>query len=277
MAVERQASPSRTLAQGLDWAVCKVNCTLGPHDRPFEERHVYTSIAAVLDGTFRYRSGHGTALLYPGSFLLGNAGACFECGHEHGTGDRCVSFGFAPSFFEEIAASAGGTSKLRFQSPMLPALPAMMRSLVDIEASLIKTDAPAMEDFAIRVAERVVSIVSSFKPHQTAPSPRDQRRISDAVRFIEEHSSEPLDLARLAAVSHMSKYHFLRTFRRMIGSTPHQYLLDMRVRRSAVRIRTGAEALTRIATDAGFSDISTFHQRFRKVLGVTPRMLRAAR
>lgn len=277
MAAKQQTPSSRTLAQGPDWAVWEVNCTLGPRDRPFEERHVYTSIAAVLDGTFQYRSAHGTALLYPGAFLLGNAGACFECGHEHGAGDRCVSFGFAPSLFEEIAASAGGTSKLHFQSAMLPALPTMMRSLVDIEASLIKTDALAMEDFTIGLAERVVSIISSFKPNPTAPSARDQRRISDAVRFIEEHSSDSLDLSRLAAVSHMSKYHFLRTFRRMIGSTPHQYLLDMRVRRSAVRIRAGDESMTRIAVDAGFNDISTFHQRFRKVLGVTPRMLRTAR
>jgi len=231
----------------------------------------------VLEGTFQYRSAHGTALLYPGSFLLGNAGACFECGHEHGIGDRCVSFGFAPSLFEEIAATAAGKSKLRFQSAMLPALPTMMRSLVHIEASLIKTDALTMEAFAIGLAERVVSLVSSFKPNRTAPSARDQRRISDAVRFIEEHSGEPLDLARLAAVSHMSKYHFLRTFRRMIGSTPHQYLLDTRVRRSAVQIRAGDQSVTRIAAEAGFNDISTFHRRFREIVGVTPRMLRTSR
>ena len=106
MAEEARTPSSRTLAQGPDWAVWEVNCTLGPQDRPFEERHEFTSIAAVLRGTFQYRSSHGTELLYPGSFLLGNAGACFECGHDHGTGDHCIAFGFAPSLFEEIAASA---------------------------------------------------------------------------------------------------------------------------------------------------------------------------
>ena len=41
----------------------------------------------------------------PGALMLGNPGACFECGHEHGVGDRCLSFHFDPGFFEEIVAS----------------------------------------------------------------------------------------------------------------------------------------------------------------------------
>src|SRR2546430_5544229 len=38
-------------------------------------------------------NGPGLAeeLMTPGSLLLGNAGQCFECGHEHGLGDRCLS------------------------------------------------------------------------------------------------------------------------------------------------------------------------------------------
>jgi AraC family transcriptional regulator len=116
MPADRRKPPSHILAQGPDWAVWEVNCNLGPHDRPYEERHAFASIAAVLRGTFHYRSPHGNELLYPGSFLLGNAGACFECGHEHGTGDHCIAFGFAPALFEEIAASCGGTSRYRFKA-----------------------------------------------------------------------------------------------------------------------------------------------------------------
>jgi len=79
---------SRMLASGPGWSVSDVTCTAGPHDRSFEERHDTASIAAVTAGTFQYRSGGGRAVLAPGVILLGNAGACFECGHELGTGDR---------------------------------------------------------------------------------------------------------------------------------------------------------------------------------------------
>ena len=92
----RGALSARLLARGEGWRISDIVCRAGPNDRPFEERHEDVSIAAVVEGSFRYRSSTGTALLYPGAFLLGNAGACFECGHEHATGDRCVSFQFAP-------------------------------------------------------------------------------------------------------------------------------------------------------------------------------------
>ena len=79
---------SRPIAEGADWSIREVVCRAGPQDRPFEERHLGVSIAAVVGGSFHYRNDAGRALLYPGSLLLGNAGTCFECGHTHSTGDR---------------------------------------------------------------------------------------------------------------------------------------------------------------------------------------------
>ena len=69
----------------------EVVCRAGPSDKPFEERHDGFSLSAVIEGSFTYRSDTGHGLLYPGAMLLGNNGGCFECGHAHGVGDRCVS------------------------------------------------------------------------------------------------------------------------------------------------------------------------------------------
>src|SRR5687768_7618434 len=97
-------SVSYLLASGTGWSVYDVVCGAGPHDRPFEERHDTMCIAAVTAGTFQYRSTQGDALLSPGALLLGNEGNCFECGHAHATGDRCLSFHFAPDYWESIVA-----------------------------------------------------------------------------------------------------------------------------------------------------------------------------
>ena len=105
------------LAHGDGWSVHEVVCRAGPSDRPFEERHDGFSVSAVLDGSFTYRSGAGHGLLYPGSLLLGNHGQCFECGHAHGIGDRCVSLNVGEDLFGEIAAAAGSTSRFRFAAP----------------------------------------------------------------------------------------------------------------------------------------------------------------
>jgi AraC-like DNA-binding protein len=68
----------------------------------------------------------------------------------------------------------------------------------------------------------------------------------------------------------MSKYHFLRTFRRTVGVTPYQFLLGVRMRRAAVQLRTTPTAVATIAYDAGFGDLSTFNARFRAQFGVSP-------
>src|SRR2546426_8574922 len=97
----------RILGQGDGWTVADVVCTSGPHDRPFEERHAHVTIAIVAAGSFQYRSAAGRELMTPGSLLLGSAGQSFECGHEHVAGDRCLAFGYAPDYFEGLAADAG--------------------------------------------------------------------------------------------------------------------------------------------------------------------------
>ena len=123
----------RDIAVFDEWRLSEYVCTAGPNDRTFEEAHDRVSIAAVVDGTFNYRSNSGRALLYPGAVLLGNAGTCFECGHDHSTGDRCIALQIEPEFFAEIASTSAGSSRYAFVSAMLPAMAsttAMMATLL---------------------------------------------------------------------------------------------------------------------------------------------------
>ena len=106
------------------------------------------------------------------------------------------------------------------------------------------------------------------------PPARNRRRISDVVRYIEEGADQPLGLDDLADVARMSKYHFLRTFRQVLGVTPYQLLLNMRMRRAAVSLRTTSEPIAAIAFASGFGDLSTFNARFREVIGMSPQAFR---
>lgn len=271
------APTARSIATGEGWSVSEFTCRLGPHDRPFEERHDHATIAAVIEGTFQYRTPAGTALLYPGSFLLGNAGACFQCGHEHGIGDRCISYRFDLPLFEEIAAGVVGSSRFRFSTAMLPAMPQLAQSLVELETSASGGSEVAAEERAIRLVETVLSVVAAKARPTPAPSSRDLRRIGNVLHYIDAHADEPLDLAALAAVAFTSKYHFLRTFRRVVGLTPHQYLLELRMRRAAVRLRTTSQPIAAIAFDTGFGDLSGFNARFRRMFGMSPGTFRRSR
>jgi AraC-like DNA-binding protein len=63
----------------------------------------------------------------------------------------------------------------------------------------------------------------------------------------------------------------------LVGITPHQYVLRTRLHRAAVRLRRSGDAISAIAFDVGFNDLSTFNRRFRRVMGVHPGAYRRAR
>jgi len=267
---------SHLLASGLGWRASDVICRAGPHDRPFAERHDAICLAVVMEGTFQYRSTLGTAVLAPGAVLLGNSGTCFECGHEHGVGDRCLAFHLAPDYLEAIAAAAPGVRRLQFAAPRLPPLPQLMSLVATAEAARDDRDDLELEELAMRLAGAVLTALADGGPAERALSTRDERRITNALRRIEAAPHERLALADLAAEAAMSPYHFLRVFRQAVGMTPHQYLLRTRLHRAAVRLRTSDEAISAIGFDAGFNDLSTFNRRFRRLMEASPGAYRAA-
>ena len=254
------------LAEGPGWSAADVACTAGPLDRPFEERHEQVCIAAVLSGSFQYRTRQGSATMAPGALMLGNSGACFECGHEHGAGDRCLSFHFDPGWFAETVASVPGSRRLDFSVPRLPPSEALLRLVAAAETAL--GDPLALEEIALRVAG--IAVLAQEGASLRPATPRDQKRVSEAIRSIEGAPAEPITLASLAAGVAMSRYHFLRAFRAVAGVTPYQFILGQRLRQAATRLRQTDDPITDIALDAGFGDLSSFNRRFRRIMGMTP-------
>lgn len=256
------------LASGPGWRVSDIVCTAGPGDRAFEEEHPQHCIAVVRSGSFRYRSTQGSAVLAPGSLLLGNRGACFECGHEHAAGDRCLAFQFEPAWLEGIVAAVPGARQTGFARAHLPAL-ASLAGIV-AEAEIAASEPERLEESALRLAGAVASVLSGTKPGIATPTARDQRRITRALRHIEAHCEEALSIDMLARQAAMSPYHFLRTFRALVGMTPHQYVLRTRLHRAALLLRRTDQPVAGIAFDCGFGDLSTFNRRFKRVMGASP-------
>src|SRR5262249_22865763 len=139
------AISAQSLASGTGWRVRDVVCDHGPRDRAFTEEHADTAIAAVMEGSFQYRTQAGSALLVPGALLLGNAGSCFECGHEHAQGDRCLAFHFTPAFFESIAVGVPGARKARFRRPSMPPASALIGLFVESEVARDERERAALE------------------------------------------------------------------------------------------------------------------------------------
>ena len=76
-------------------------------------------------------------------------------------------------------------------------------------------------------------------------------RIVRVLREIERHPADGQTLDRLARHADLSPYHLLRTFERVTGVTPHQYLLRTRLRHAAMRLLAGPGNVLDIALDCG--------------------------
>ncbi len=260
----------KKLASGRGWSVSDVLCSSGPHDRPFEEQHASVCIAAVMQGCFQYRTTQGSATLVPGALLLGNQQSCFECGHDHGTGDRCLSFMYEPACFEAVLSSVPGARATAFRVPHLPTLMSMTCVFADAELARSTGDTVWFEQLALDLAASAATLIADSARSEPAPTRRDERRIAAVLHHIETDMTTPLGIADLADIAAMSPYHFLRTFRRVAGMTPHQFILRIRLQEAAVQLRRSSRPVLDVALDAGFADLSTFNRRFRATIGEAP-------
>jgi AraC-like DNA-binding protein len=263
------AAMPRIVARGNGWTVADVICTSGPRDCSFEEQHACYAIAVVVAGTFQYRSTLGGGLMTPGALMLGNPGQCYECGHEHGRGDRCVAFWYEPGYFEQIARDADPRGAgFGFRTSRLPTLRRFSPLVARAAAGITGSSDVAWEELGVRLAAAAAAIDSGSRVD--AVPPNAAARVTRAVRMIERHSDAGLTLTALARDAGLSPYHFLRTFERLTGATPHQYILRVRLRDAALRLADAPGKIVDVALDCGFGDVSNFNRAFRAEFGVTP-------
>jgi transcriptional regulator GlxA family with amidase domain len=88
--------------------------------------------------------------------------------------------------------------------------------------------------------------------------------------YVEAHLDKTISIRALAAVAELSMYHFTRAFKQSSGMTPHEYLVQCRVRRVRDLLVATDLTLSEIALASGFADQSHCARRFREHFGVTP-------
>jgi AraC family transcriptional regulator len=262
------------VAEGEGWTVEDVLCTHRPCDASFEERHAHYRVALVGAGVFNCRGTRGRELLTPGSLLLGNPGESFECGHEHGTGDRCLAVALSAPLFERIAFDAGARGKPRLRALRVPPLASLSPLVAEACAAWVDGAADDIwSELAVRFAAGAVRLAAEPKCRPRTPA-NAERAIARAVRLVERDPCAALGLDTLAREARLSRYHFVRAFARVTGLTPHRYLKRARLRDAAVRLATSDSRVIDVAFKCGFRDVSNFNHAFRAEFGITPRASR---
>jgi AraC-like DNA-binding protein len=201
----------------------------------------------------------------PGTILFGNAGEHFICRQsDHADNHRSV-VAFDPGLIEE-AADAAGQSSASFRLAALPPGP----SSAPLHAAILRLVRSEREQEELVLALVGAAFGLDHEDAAPAPSARDSRVVLDVLHFLEANFADPHRLSDLAARAGLSRFHFLRVFRDLTGTSPNRFLIGLRLRATAQRLQDSAAPITEIALDAGFNDISHFNHLFRRAFAMSP-------
>lgn len=119
----------------------------------------------------------------------------------------------------------------------------------------------------------MVHLLREYAEEGKRSTERENEAVRTAIRHIRTHYAEPLDVDTLASLVGLSKFHFLREFKRVTGQTVVTYINNLRVERAVRMLDAGGTTVSAVAAACGFASHAYFSKTFYRLRGVHPSAL----
>lgn len=198
-------------------------------------------------------------------------------------GDRVVCFTGAaakpyysllihPDFLHRVAGEMDFGGEVRFEDFLNPFSTDLYQLVKNLECECRRPDRLdlLMDSLEIQIAALLLREYKTNMNKPFAPFEDDGSYIRRAIEFMRENFSSNLYLEDICREIHVSRYHFIRTFMKETGLTPHRYLLTLRVQKAKELLATKKYSVMETAGLCGFESVSHFSTTFRKATGYSP-------
>ena len=120
----------------------------------------------------------------------------------------------------------------------------------------------------------LVKLIGSYGNIKTTPQKANKgfniNQYKKVFDFIGENFPESLTVTQMAKVAGVSRSHFSRLFKDVVGRTPMQFLQEYRLEQARKMLKKTQLSLSEIAISCGFSDQSHFSRLFKESYGTSP-------
>ena len=232
------------------------------HDPSCEWAPEY-AISFVAGGSFSVRNRWGAKRVTPGALFLTYPGMEYTARHsERVPQDVCLSIGLRRKAVEAMQIQAEAFQRI--------AHPAAYRNAFlarNLRRACAESDLAVDTAAAEMLAELLLPVTGARYDATLAKFYAEE--IGWAVEQIRKHPTRPHRLSQVAAAVGLSPFHFVRIFKAVTRTTPHQMVMEARLRSACQLLRAG-RSVTDACLDSGFNNLSHFTRLFKRRFGVSP-------
>jgi AraC family transcriptional regulator len=260
-------------------------CRGGPGADEYSESN---NIVLMRHGAFCRHFGRHRITADVNQAVFFARGSTYRVSHPADCGDRGTIFVVAPRVLTDIARELDPAVEDHPDRPFPFAAgpcdtPTFCRHRALVQRLEAAGTHPLEPIWADVVALQLVADVleAAFARHRPATRPRrpdtaadHADRVEAAKTYLAGRLGERVTLDEVARAVHASPFHLARVFQERTGVPVHRYLTRLRLRAALDRLLGGADDLTALALDLGFSSHSHFTDAFRSEFGRPPSALR---
>ncbi|AFY57105.1 DNA-binding domain-containing protein, AraC-type [Rivularia sp. PCC 7116] len=247
----------------FDFAMPKnaISIAFAPHDK----------VTWSVDGG----SSKTTRLPAGSAFIYGNRNFVWHKRERH---SEYINIMLEPQFLEQVASENDISTPVEIQHKVI-FLDSTILQVGQLMKSEILNGGVAGELYTeslrnLLAVHLLRNYTETSEKQQLEDGALDGLKLQQVKDFIEDNLAESLTIADIAAVLHMSQFHFARVFKAATGESPHRYVTQRRMERAKVLLEVTKFPVAEVAYRVGFYNPSHFTSQFRKYMGMTPKKYR---
>lgn len=264
-------------------------CRSPRHAPHAEEEAGGNTIVLLRRGVFEKHFGRQRVMADANHAVFFTKGSVYKVGHPACGGDRGTVVAFSAAALADLVGHHDPTVAARPDQPFSldsgPSDSAVFfhhREVLSLlSGNTCQADRLEVENSALALGHAVLHAAFALRPARAfarrAETARTHRALTEETKaYLAARLGESLSLEGIANAVNSTPFHLSRVFRAWSGVPIHRYLLSLRLRTALELVTAGAEDLSALGLQLGFSSHSHLTDAFRREFGVAPSKLRRA-